>query len=141
MIFSYRDIFAIRWPLVQLLFHIPNGGSGPLKGMAGKMKAQGVKPGVSDLFLPVARQSFHGLWIELKAPRGRLSDYQRLWLDNMRDQRYKATVAVGCEMAWLEIGNYLTLEIFKNFNELLQFHGLAPKGGQIPNGNHKRDPR
>lgn len=140
-LFSYRDIFSIRWPVVQLLIHVPNSGAGPLKGMAGKMKAMGVKPGVADLFLPVAKQGFHGLWIELKASGGRLTEYQKKWLAEMQSQRYKATVAIGHEMAWVEIGNYLTLEIFKNFNEVLIFHGFTPKGGKVANGNHQRDSR
>lgn len=60
-------------PCLALLFHIPNGGargdnkeSNAIRGAA--MKAEGVKPGVYDLFLPVARGSWHGIFIEMKKP-------------------------------------------------------------------------
>ena len=47
-------------PELKLLFHIPNGGSRN-KAEAANLKAQGVKPGVPDLCLPVARCGYHGL--------------------------------------------------------------------------------
>jgi hypothetical protein len=66
-----------RRPELAWLHHIPNGG-GRSKAEAGKMKAQGVRKGVLDYFLPVARLCFFneycdpfGLYIELKAPQHR----------------------------------------------------------------------
>jgi hypothetical protein len=57
------------------LYHaVPNGGSrgdGTKRGamIAGaNMKAEGVKTGVSDTFLPVARHGYHGFYLEMKAP-------------------------------------------------------------------------
>ena len=57
-----------RYPELKLLHHIPNGGRrDPIE--AKHLKAQGVKPGVPDLCLPVARGNFHGLYIEMKPKR------------------------------------------------------------------------
>ena len=50
------------------MFHIPNGGSRN-KLEASNLKKQGVKAGVPDLFLPVGRGSYHGLFIELKSAK------------------------------------------------------------------------
>lgn len=55
-------------------FHaIPNGGtrgdddtSRKIRG--GNLKAEGVRAGVADTFLPVARGGYHGLYIEMKKP-------------------------------------------------------------------------
>jgi hypothetical protein len=52
------------------MYHCPNGGSrNPIE--AARLKAQGVKPGVADVFLPVKRGAFSGLYIELKKPSQR----------------------------------------------------------------------
>ena len=54
-----------QWPELKLLYHIPNGGTrDPIE--AKHMKEQGVKRGVPDLHLPVARGKYHGLYIEMK---------------------------------------------------------------------------
>lgn len=58
---------------LKLLHAIPNGGTrGGDKRSAmiagANMKAEGAKPGVSDIMLPVARHGYHGFYIEMKAP-------------------------------------------------------------------------
>lgn len=66
---------------IRMLYAIPNGGERN-KAVAGKLKAEGVKTGVWDLFLPVPKQRrslfsgpsnvvWHGLYIEMKAPNRR----------------------------------------------------------------------
>src|SRR5579884_3639771 len=65
-----------RCPELGLLFAVPNGGF-RFQRTAARMKAAGVKPGVPDLFLLVARGCFHGLFIEMKRRQGgRLSEEQ-----------------------------------------------------------------
>ena len=54
-----------EYPELKLIFHIPNGGSRNTLEAA-NLKRQGVKAGVPDLCLPVARQNYHGLYIEMK---------------------------------------------------------------------------
>ena len=54
-----------RWPELEYIHHIPNGGSRYAKEAA-HLKAQGVRPGVPDLELPAARGAYTGLHIELK---------------------------------------------------------------------------
>lgn len=64
-LFSWAEMQSGRRPELRLLFHIPNGGSRG-KAEAARFKMEGVKPGVPDLFLPVPRGPWHGLFIELK---------------------------------------------------------------------------
>ena len=45
------------------------------------LKRMGVKKGVADFFLALPQEEFHGLWIELKAGKGRLSKEQEQFLN------------------------------------------------------------
>jgi hypothetical protein len=65
-------------PRLALMFAIPNGGRRSPK-TAKTLKAEGVKAGVWDMFLPVAARGYHGLWIEFKKPTGRFSNAQVEW--------------------------------------------------------------
>lgn len=96
-------------PELGLLFAIPNGGRRHIK-VATDMKAEGVKPGVPDLFLPVARNGYHGLFIELKTTQGRLSAEQKCWLAALTEQGYLAVCCHGWDEARREISGYLRLE-------------------------------
>lgn len=74
--------------IAHYLLAIPNGGR-RVKQEAIRLKAEGVKPGVSDLLLPLRRDGFAGLWLELKAPGGKLTDLQWDWLQRMRRAGYR----------------------------------------------------
>lgn len=94
------------------LFHIPNGGKrNPVE--AARMKRMGVRKGVHDYFLPVARGPYHGLWVELKPdikPKARATTEQREWREAMREEGYAAVIVVGWEAAIEVMLAYLTLE-------------------------------
>ena len=91
----------------ECLFSIPNGAqlAGNPKRRAMQMnalKAEGLKPGVSDLFLMVARHGYHGLFIEMK-DKGKtkcsVSIPQQEHLHRAREQGYKAEWCAGAESA------------------------------------------
>jgi len=105
-LFDWAAYHLKRLPELALLFAIPNGGKRS-KAVAGKLKAEGVKSGVPDICLPVARGSYHGLYIELKAKGGKASTNQLVWLEKLRDQDYYACVCVGWESARNVIESYL----------------------------------
>jgi hypothetical protein len=71
-----------RWAAVQGLLDleqmhaIPNGGYRH-PAVAAKLKAEGVKPGVPDVYWPVARGGFIGLAIEFKHANASPSKEQR----------------------------------------------------------------
>lgn len=90
------------------LFAIPNGGSRhPIE--ARNLKRQGVKAGVSDIFLAYPNKGYHGLWIELKRFRNpsRLTKDQQIWLMRMRKVGYVAVHVAGWEIAKGVIEYYL----------------------------------
>ena len=76
-LFRWAAFQSGRFPELALLYHVPNGGSRK-KAEAGRFRAEGVKAGVPDLCLPVARGGFHGLYIEPKRQKGsKTSDDQK----------------------------------------------------------------
>lgn len=97
-----------KWPELALLFHIPNGGTrDPVE--AKHLKQQGVKPGVPDLCLPVARGRYHGLYIEMKTESGRTSGEQKWWGEHLLAQGFFWEVCHGWESAVRVLEWYLAL--------------------------------
>lgn len=102
----------LRYPAVySLIFHVPNGGH-RLKAVAAKLKAQGVKAGVPDLILPMARGGFFGLYIEFKAAPPNdadVSDSQHGFIQALNEQGYLAVVCRGHFDAMEALRAYLVL--------------------------------
>jgi len=75
--------------VADYLFAVPNGGKRNPREAA-RMKAEGVKAGVSDLILPLQRQGRAGLFLELKAPGNKPTAQQSAWLARMARAGYAA---------------------------------------------------
>ncbi|MBF8703035.1 VRR-NUC domain-containing protein [Pseudomonas putida] len=87
----------LRYPeAYELLYHVPNGGH-RLKEVAAKLKAQGVKAGIPDLVLTMARGGYFGLYIEFKATLdpAPVSPSQQACIRRLNDQGYLAVVCQG----------------------------------------------
>ena len=108
-LFTWANLQSCKIPELKLLFHIPNGGKRNIV-TARRLKAEGVKAGVPDLFLPVSRGGFHGLFIEMKAGKNKPTEKQDVWITDLRQQGYKVVVCYGCEEAIGEIKRYLEEE-------------------------------
>ncbi len=81
--------FDAAFPGVRI-FHIPNGGHRAMS-VAKKMKEEGVRSGVPDLFIPAWR-----IWIEMKrVSGGRLSQDQKEWAEYLTGCGYTVIVAKG----------------------------------------------
>lgn len=95
---------------LELLHAVPNGGKRD-RITAGQMKAEGVLPGVFDLFLPIARKGFHGLYIEMKVKDGGVvSLQQKWWGKSVTREGYAAYVCNGWEVARDCIADYLGID-------------------------------
>lgn len=90
----------------QLCFAVPNGGQRS-RGVAGKMKAEGVKKGVADVFLSVPMAGFHGLYLEFKRPGGRPTVEQEAFLYEVRRRGYNALVVWSTLEAIQAVKEYL----------------------------------
>ncbi len=90
-LFKWAKCSSAKHPCLRLMFAIPNGGArDPITGAM--LKAEGVKPGVPDIFLPHPVEPHHGLFIEMKTSRGRVSPEQREWLMRLRNRGYAAVL-------------------------------------------------
>lgn len=95
-----------KYPELALLYAIPNGGHRS-KATAGRLKAEGVKAGVPDLHLPIARGGFIGLWIEMKSPTGKPSDSQKAWAKRLTEEGHKVELCRSAQEALNVIVWYL----------------------------------
>ena len=64
-----------RHPCLDTIHAIPNGGYRS-KATGGRMKAEGLKAGVWDIFIPVQMGQHCGMWIEMKAGKNKLTPEQ-----------------------------------------------------------------
>ena len=109
-LFRWAEYQSKRLPELALMFAIPNGGF-RTKATAAKLKAEGVKAGIPDICLPVARRwrdmDFHGLWIEMKAGRNKPTANQIWWHMQLSQQGYRVAVCYSWEAAIEVIEGYL----------------------------------
>jgi hypothetical protein len=107
-----EQVAVITWFRLQhrqyanYLFAIPNGGVRNI-GTAVKLKKEGVLAGVPDLFLMMPMNGYHGLWIEIKAINGRVSNSQKQFMGAATLMGYHAVVCYGFNDAKNAINNYL----------------------------------
>jgi len=76
------------------------------------LKRMGVKKGMSDLFIPLTRNGRHGLWLELKTLKGKLSKEQMEFLARQTANGYMAVCTYGLEAAQEIIKAYLDEDDF-----------------------------
>ena len=102
--------WARHIPALRYLHAIPNGGNRDPREAA-RLKRQGVKPGISDIFLPVPKGKYHGLYIEMKRAKknGRAypSQDQKDFMAYAREQGYAVALCYGADDAINVIRSYL----------------------------------
>jgi hypothetical protein len=85
-----------------LIFAIPNGGARS-RATAGRLKVEGVVPGIPDLFCPEWR-----LWVEMKRVKGGIvSPEQKGMIDYLQSVEYHVIVGKGAEDAKAQILEFL----------------------------------
>ena len=117
-----EQVSVINWcfnhtvyhPELDLIFAIPNGamlGGGRIGAIrANALKAEGMRPGVCDLFLPVARGKWHGMFIEMKTKIGKLSENQKEFIAGVEAQGYFTVVCYGADEAQEQLNYYINLK-------------------------------
>jgi len=98
------------YPELKLAFSIPNGGLRD-KVTAARLKAEGCKAGVWDIFLPVPRGQWHGLFIEMKVGNNKLTRAQAKFRFDLIDN-YRLMICYSWDEArdgmlrYMKLGEY-----------------------------------
>ena len=109
-LFEWAEYMTGKYPCLKWMHAIPNGGSRH-KAEAARLKKQGVKAGIADIFLPFPSGQYHGLYIEMKYGKGKLSEKQAEFIQFAKSVGFKAEVcwsmleAVKVILSYLEKSN------------------------------------
>lgn len=85
--------------------HIPNEGKRS-EAYGAQLKRLGLRPGFPDLFVPLARGKYHGLFIEMKYGEGRPTPEQKKWLLDLSAEGYACAVCYSAAEAIRIITKY-----------------------------------
>lgn len=104
---------SLKYPQINAVaFAIPNGGKRG-KREAYSLQRQGVKAGVPDIFISMARYPYHGLYIEMKrpggdgVPKGKLSEAQKFRQNILKQFNYKIANCYGVDEAQEFLEDYI----------------------------------
>lgn len=109
IVFKWSARLERYYPELWFLHRIPSCWSHHIAEVV-NLKKPGVKPGVSNIFLPVARQGYHGLYLELIAIGDMVYNTQADWINRVREQGYAAFVCFGADEAIGKIKWYLGIK-------------------------------
>lgn len=107
-LFEFCERFRERIPELQWAFHVPNGGARH-PAVAAQLKAAGVKRGVPDVFMPIARYdvglnvTYAGVVIEMKYGKNKTSNEQKAWLGFLARQGWQTHISYS----WTEAARIL----------------------------------
>jgi hypothetical protein len=88
------------------LIAIPNEGKRNIIS-AVNLKRMGMIAGVPDYFLMIPTKQYHGLWLEFKAGKNKLTQSQEAFFATAKHQGYECTVVYSAKEAIDEIKRYL----------------------------------
>jgi len=111
-VFAWARTMEKTRPELRRLFHVANGAFCTEMSRL-RLVSEGLRAGVPDLLLPVARGCYHGLAIEMKRQTGGvLKAEQALWLRALRTENWYSLVCYGAGHAIDVITKYLNLGKF-----------------------------
>ncbi len=95
-------------------FHVRNEGISGTKMQrmvyGAKSKKMGVLSGVSDIIILEPKAIYHGLMIELKSKKGRVSESQKLFMARCEDKSYMTRVCNSFDQVQAAVDTYMSLE-------------------------------
>ena len=104
---AYVLWFRLQYPKYRrLLLKISNEGKRS-KALGGIMRAEGLVCGTPDLFLAMANSERYGLFIEMKAPGGKLSPEQNIQIPILQGENYQVEVCYSLDQFMQIINDYI----------------------------------
>lgn len=111
-LFAWAALSVGKYPQLKYMFAIPNGGLRDVR-TAANLKAEGVKAGVPDIFLPVplhpygADNCYAGLFLELKVGKNKPTKEQLEYIEYLKSAGYYCYVCYTWNVARDTIVAYL----------------------------------
>ena len=107
--FQHAEVILRQYKITAPIYAIPNGGQrNAITGA--RLKKEGVKRGIPDIFFSCARGGFHGLYLDMKREKGgTLSEFQREMIDRLTHEDYCCVVCSGCEEAIQQLTSYIDM--------------------------------
>jgi len=107
-LFIILALYEEAHPELKWVHAIPNGGHRHIS-VAKAMKAEGLKAGVWDIFVPFQRGSYHGMYIEMKYGNNHLTTNQKRFMQDLGNA-YDWRICYCAIEAAQAIGEYLGIE-------------------------------
>lgn len=107
---DWLGLAATRYAILRRVYKIPN------EALRSKLErhlvlSEGLRKGVLDLHLPVARQGYIGWWAEFKAGRGKLTPEQLDWAAFLKAEGHHVCEYRSWQVAAQSLIEYLALPI------------------------------
>ena len=97
--------FKLQYP-DKVIYSIPNGGKRNAREAA-RFKKTGTLAGIPDLHIAEPNGKYHGLYIELKSGKNRLTDNQKQMISKLMKNKYRCEVCYSLEDFINSVNNYL----------------------------------
>lgn len=122
-VFQWAELMKHKWPCLEFMYAVPNGESRPwmkvakkdgttlrISPVAKRLKAEGVKSGVPDIFLPAMRGGYGGCYVEMKAGENTTSENQDAFIAYLKRAGYMVGVSWSDADTIAFLTAYLNLE-------------------------------
>lgn len=97
---------------LKVIFHTPNSFFGTGFGIIQWLKKLGMRKGVYDLIIPLSKQGYSAMWIEIKKEKGKLTTEQKMFqalINKYSDCPTKFEVFYDANICIEAIKDYLSL--------------------------------
>lgn len=101
----HPSVITIISPIVKY------GGNMQQRLIQGRIqKLMGYMPGTLDIFIPEPREPYYGLFIELKAAKGKVSPEQKQMREWLEGKGYYTAICFSCDEAIEVTTRYLNIK-------------------------------
>lgn len=105
----FMDMLKLKFrSIVKFVYKIEHAGEKTITE-GKKLKEAGLQDGVFDYFITIPINSYHGLWLEFKHGKKKLSNAQQVFKELQEFQNYKCDVAYSPEEGIEKIEMYLNV--------------------------------
>lgn len=98
LVFEWASWNKNKYPGLETMYHVPNEGKRSAS-TGRRLKREGLKSGVSDICVPVAKSGYSNLYIELKTGKNKATESQLEFIGGINKYGGKALVVYEAENA------------------------------------------